>query len=224
MMNRRLLVLLTLLVCSTIHAAPPKNTAVPATVTFRCPTTAECASTDAFTADFGGAYANDVTKYYFDSLKDLRMYVASPRTVFLDFTRPDGPPPCASTSIGCRKNFNTLATTTPSPGTLFNPTDANDVELPNGFESIAVGATAYARLKIDFPDPSGRPYLWTVRFNSGAYAGSTNVTVTRTSATTWDIQATESDRARLVSTTTSGKQVMTDEGLYVFPFLIHVSK
>ena len=52
----------------------------------------------------------------------------------------------------------------------------------------------------------------------GAYAGSTNV------ALTWVVEATANDRARLVSSTTSGKQVTTDEGLYVQPFRMVVVK
>jgi len=224
-MKRQLVLTVSFFVCVIgLAAPPPKTTNVAARVTFRCPATPECTSTDAFTADFAGAYSDDSGKYFFNGGNDLQMYVRSPRTVFLDFSQPDGAPPCAATAAGCRKNFTTLTTTSPSPGILFNPTNAADVELSNGFEGIPVGGTAYARLKIDFPDPSGRPYLWTVRFNSGAYAGSTNVTVIRTSASTWEIQASVADRARLVSTTTSGKAITTDEGLYVMPFLIHASK
>ena len=105
-----------------------------------------------------------------------------------------------------------------------NPTDASDVELPNGFLSVPVGGSAFGRFKINFPDPSGRPYLWTIRFNSGAYAGSTNVAVRRISESTWEVEATDADRARLVSVTTRGKAVTTDEGLYAMPFKLTVVK
>jgi|GEM_PF-2808663 len=194
----------------------------PATVTFRCPATSECLSADRFQGDFQGPYCCNAANYFLGNT--LQMYVLAPRTIFLDFTQIDGAAPCLSTSVGCRKNFTTITTTSPVPGIEVNPTDANDVVLTNGFNSIPVGGSAYARVKINFPDPSGRGYLWTVRFNPGVYAGSTNVSVKRIDANNWDVEAFTTDRARLVSTTTSGKAVTTDEGLYVMPFKMHVTK
>lgn len=198
---------------------------IPAEVTMRCPGV-DCASTDRIQGDFGGSYGGDVTRYFFNTDGGhgaLWMYVDLPRTFMLDFTEQDGLAPCAISNSGCRRDFVIINTPSPSPATAINPTDANDVVLPEGFFSIPVGGSAYARVKINFPDPSGRNILWTVRFNSGAYAGSTNVTVRRLSEDVWEVEATAEDRARLVSVSTGkGRSVSTDEGLFVMPFKMTV--
>lgn len=204
-------------------ADKPGTSNVPVSVTFRCPGS-DCGTPDRIRGDIWGPYAGDVTRYYLTSTGDLFMKVDLPRTFTLDFTMPDGMAPCALTSTGCRKNFDIIDVPSPTPATFVNPTNASDVELPNGFLSVPVGGSAFARVKINFPDPSGRPYLWTIRFNSGAYAGSTNVAVRRLSESTWEVEASDADRARLVSRTTKGRTVTTDEGLYVMPFKMTVVK
>lgn len=222
MRTRHVFAILVVLVALPLAGAKrPVTTNVPAAVEFRCPSGADCLL-DRIAGDFLGAYGGDASRYFFNGNGDLQMYVTSPRSIYLDFAEADGPAPCLAS--GCRKDFTAITTTSPSPGIAINPTDENDVELANGFESIPVGGSAYARVKINFPDPSGRAYLWTVRFNSGMYAGSTNPVVTRVATNVWVVEATAADRARLVATTTSRKAITTDEGLYVMPFRVTITK
>jgi len=108
------------------------------------------------------------------------------------------------------------------PASITNPLDAAGSELPNGLLSIAVGQSAPARYKLNFTDPSGRAILWTVRFNSADYPGSTNLRVTRVDTNTWIVEATAADLAELVSVSTSGRNVTTNEGYYSMPFKLTV--
>jgi len=206
-----------------VAAKPVSNLGGPVSATFRCPTTVDCVSADRIEGDSLGAYATAADDFI-NGIGDLQLYLRAGggRSWFLDFTQPDGVAPCVSASTACRMNF--VTTTRPSGVLLVNATTATDVELTNGLYDIPIGATGYGRLMLNFPDPSGRAYLWTIRFNPGAYAGSTSVHITRVATNEWVIEATAQDRARLVATTTSGRQVMTDEGLYVMPFRLHVVK
>ncbi|AMY12609.1 hypothetical protein LuPra_05888 [Luteitalea pratensis] len=96
--------------------------------------------------------------------------------------------------------------------------------MPNGFKSLMVGQTAPARSFINFADPSGRALNWTVRFDPRQAAGSTYLSVTRTGANEWIIEATAEMVASLSNYTTgSGKQVTTQEGTYRMPFRIRVT-
>jgi len=108
------------------------------------------------------------------------------------------------------------------PASITNPLDAAGSELPNGFLSIAVGQSARSRYMLNFADPGGRDILWTVRFNSAAYPGSTEVTVTRIATNTWVVEADASDTAELVAVSRTGKNVTTHEGFYKMPFKITV--
>ena len=83
------------------------------------------------------------------------------------------------------------------------------------------GQTAPARFYINFADPSGRELNWTVRFDPRQATGSTYLSVTRTGAKEWVIEATDDMVASLSNYTTgSGKQVTTQEGNYRMPFRI----
>ena len=162
-------------------------------------------------------YISDVGKFWL-STEDAG------RTLYVDFTEPDGPAPCLATSKGCRMDFSTASVNVPNMGFNINPTDENDNVLPNGLMDIRVGGSAFARVKINFDDPSGRDYLWTIRFNPGQYAGSTHVRLTRVDEVTWIAEATAEERARLVAINNKGKLVMTDEGLYIMPFKVTIVK
>ena len=219
--NRRGVQIAVLLTAGLLFIAARPSDRIAVSVTFRCPATAQCVSPDAVQGDWQGTYCCDANTYFFNG-NNLQMYVNAPRSFFLDFTRPDGPAPCTSTSSGCRISFTTVTTPSPIPGTEVIAVDANDNMLPNGFFSIAVGSSTPGRMKINFPDPSGRSFLWTVRFNPVAYPGSSYVTITRTATNSWTVEASGTDVARLVSTTTSGKAITTDEGLYYMPFQMNV--
>lgn len=64
--------------------------------------------------------------------------------------------------------------------------------------------------------------LWTVRFNSALFPGSTDVTVTRTAANAWVVEASASDVAELVSANIRGKAGTLNEGYYAMPFKMTV--
>jgi hypothetical protein len=209
-----------------LEAGPLKGS--PVSALYRCPTTTECVSPDGIAGDASGAIVGNTSTgrgaFHLAGQFNGELYIRPPdgRTLALDFTMPDGPAPCLQSSTGCRRTF----TFVDSEGTnsTTNPRTANDQPLPSLFYGIPVGGSAPSRFKLNFPDPDGRNYLWTIRFNPSEYAGSSFVIVRRTAANVWEVEATAADRARLVSTTTHGQQVMTDEGLFVMPFKIVVVK
>ena len=211
-----------------LSGAPPSSKSnTPVTATFRCPQSPECVTADRIQADGLGPYKGATTSPeqgpYFDSGSNL-YFPLQPglgRFVSVDFSAPLGTPACAATAK-CRKNFTSLFSDNSLPASITNALDAAGSSLPNGFLSIAVGQSVRARYKLNFADPAGRSLLWTVRFNSAMYPGSTELTVTRTATDTWVVEVGASDIAELVSTTTSGRSVTVNEGYYSMPFKITV--
>src|SRR5262245_36274978 len=88
----------------------------------------------------------------------------------------------------------------------------NGTELSGGLDAIPVGATRFARGKINVWDPADDQALWVYRFNSAEYPGSSNLIVRRTSITEWIVQTGTPplDRARLVYTRLRGKGFLND--------------
>src|SRR5688572_5590846 len=102
-----------------------------------------------------------------------------------------------------------------------NVLDPSGQELDGGLTDLLPGERREARIKAYWTDQYGVSY--TIRFNASAYPPSTNVTVTRDSASQWTIEAFEWDVAQLVSPPESsrGKPTgLTDEGVYHMPFRI----
>lgn len=220
-------VLAVLMAGAALAAGGPKVTLSPVTADFRCPLSLECVAADRIQGDTTGSYKGAPSAPeqgpYFDTGSNLYFPLQSGlgRFVSIDFSAPLGTPACAASGT-CRKNFTTVFTDNSLPASITNPLDAAGTSLPNGFLSIAVGQSARARYKLNFADPSGRSLLWTVRFNSAMYPGSTELTVTRTATNTWVVEASASDVAELVSTTTSGRSLTVNEGYYSMPFKITV--
>jgi hypothetical protein len=207
------------------------NTLTPVTLEFRCPMTADCLAVDGIEGDSMGTYRgttpngaattpegteSNLGSYFTE--QGLLVFALKPgrgRFVSFDFSQPLGAAPCAAK---CRKNFTAATSDESLPGSRTYPLDAAGADLPNGFNSIPVGGSAPAKLFLNFADPDGRDILWTVRFNPYQYPGTSLLTVTRTSSTTWTVEADANDVAQLESATTSGKQVKLNEGFYRMPY------
>jgi hypothetical protein len=143
------------------------------------------------------------------------------RFLFLDLS--NGSALCGA---ACRRNFTSLSIDADNL-TWFHTNvidPATGAEAGNGVLSIPVGATWRSRLKIAFDTtgPSGERIQWAVRFNPRDYYPSDHISVFRSSLTTWEIFATDAERAMLVSVCCRQKG-HTNEGLYVMPFRLHVS-
>lgn len=218
-------------IVATSAAKPP--TATPVTATYRCPTTIDCVVPDRIAGDPGGPYVGNLTTMLGAFLNsehdfDLRLSNGGNQLLFLDFREPANTPPCVSTNT-CRRAgayfFDTVTTysTQPAPA-LVNPVDAAGTHLANGFLDVPIGATMNATAKINFPDPSGRALVWTVRFNPTLYPGSSYVSVTRIDANTWAVEANGSQVAKLVASPDGGTRKQTDEGSFAMPFRVTVTK
>jgi hypothetical protein len=189
---------------------------LPASATFRCAAqTADCRSALAPDRIRGDGQTYDVVLNTNRELQ-LSLQTGGGRTVWLDFT--DGPPRCTA----CRRTFDTLFL----DNTLIqtNVVDALGNEVTGGLLSIPVGGTSAARLKVDFStlDATGQSVIWAVRFNPESYPGSDHVMVTRTATNTWQIEATNSDRALLVSSIFRKNGTQQQEGPFYMLFKITV--
>jgi hypothetical protein len=191
---------------SSTAAKPPANVA--ATAQFRCP--GDCSAGDAIRGDGGANYAAGLNS---NSEFDLTPTVS--RVVWLDFGALTG---CA----GCRRNFTSVAVTNGVIHT--NVVDPATGQLAaNGLKSIPMGATWPSFIKVSFETvQNGVTVLWTLRFNPVEQPQTTTVDVTRTSATSWVIEAMASDLAALVSKEVR-KRGETNEGAFVMPFRITVT-
>ena len=206
----------------------PKITYVPVSVTLRCPYGADCLTPDGIASDNGGAYvgpADGLSGPVFDSSKHLYWPIkgGAGRTLTLNFGEPVGTPKCVATS-NCRKAWDSVVVYNGAPPAIVNPVGTDGLPLEGGFDAIAIGATVWARGKLNFDDPNGRALLWTVRFNSRVYPGSGDLTVTRIDQNNWVVEAAAGDLAELVSVPKSGKQTMVSDGFYSMPFRFTVSR
>ncbi len=202
----------------------------PVTMAFRCVDTVGCPSGDRVQGDPVGPYVGDPTTLlgaFFNPNHDLALRLDAPggQYLFMDFSAPTGEAACAATS-SCRRvgayAFTTVQTLNTMPESGVNPVDAADNPLPNGLLDIPINTQSNARMKINFPDPYGRPLLWTVRYNPKVYPGSTFVTVRRTSASSWIVTTSPRAIAKLVSW--ASHTVEVDEGTFAMPFQFTVSQ
>lgn len=229
MFRRLTLAALAVLPLMTIPAEAQKKTAikyVPVTATFRCPLEADCVTPDAIQGDNAGPYtgqADGLQGPVFTSEGKLYWPIKGGlgRTLTLHFGTPAATPECVATN-NCRKAWDSVLVYNSAPPSLVTPVGSDGLPLAGGFDGIAVGTSVQARYKLNFDDPNGRALLWTVRFNSKVYPGSSDVTVTRTSVNTWVVEAEASDLAELVSIPTTGRQLMVSDGYYAMPFRMTV--
>ena len=223
------------LLCATmapsVAAQKGAKASKPATGAFRCPgpdcpiadsTTVPAVLTDAITGDEIGFPFSAADGARIDSLGEFALaLVPNGRFLFLDFS--NGSPLCGA---ACRRTFANIAIDSTNLA-LFHTNvidPATGGEASNGLLSIPVGTTWRSRLKIAFDTtgPNAERIQWAVRFNPRDYYPSDHVSVVRTSTTTWEIFATDAERAMLVSTCCRQRGT-TNEGLYVMPFRIQVS-
>ena len=141
---------------------------------------------------------------------DLDTSTAGPggRTLFVDLSS------CVSTS--CNAPFAT------------QDVDAFMSTGVGGLPNMAQGSSTASSLAVNFVTPSTPNTQWFLRFNPNAYPGTSTVTVTRGSASTWTIEAVTGSTscgamAKLLSAPTTGKLILTDRGNFCVPFEVTVS-
>jgi hypothetical protein len=194
---------------ASVEAKPPSN--VPATVAFRCP--GDCTAGDAIRGDGLGSYPASINANSELTLGGDGGSLGG-RVFHLDF----GP---VTGCTDCRRDFITATSAGELQTNVINP--ATGSEASNGLKGIPVGATWPSFLYVNFQTvQNGATILWTVRFNPSSYPASTTVDVTRTSETSWVIEATAGHVAQLVSKQLR-KRGETNEGTYVMPFRIAVT-
>jgi hypothetical protein len=149
-------------------------------------------------------------------------------SVDLDFSgmaHADSLRPCHATSAGCR--FPTTLGPSALPVTIqvaeiqSNVVNANGDEVAGGLFSIPVGGVGTTtRFRFGFQHPDDPRIAWHLNFSSVHYAGATHASVRRTASCTWVFETDGDDRAGLWgwgNLSTRGKNVRTDEGLFVMP-------
>ena len=172
-----------------------------------------------------GAYTTDGAGNYpkLNAERAMWLQIYGSRYVTLDFGGLlPGSENCATS---CYRTFGTLVdTTVPRAGTdnwtaslHGNAIDADGNRLPDGLLSVPVGSSNPARFFINFPDPDGRRFHWSLWYSPTQYPGSDFATVTRTAQCTWVIEG--SGHAQLVAHV-GGKNPASLEGLFYMPFRV----
>lgn len=200
---------------------PPKPTSQPAIAEFRCAYDPGAPQSCPEFAPLSDGVQGDSAGLYSAVLNgngefNLTLQPGSGRYVWLDFR--NGP----EREPGDRRFFDTLLLDDGMIQT--NVVDDSGNEVANGLLSLGVGESSRSRLKITFStfDPAtGETWGWAVRFNPEYYPGSDHVTVTRTSQSTWDIEALPTDRAVLAS---GVRRTLIHEGPFFMPFKITVTQ
>lgn len=177
----------------------------PVRVTFRDAPTPEKQTADRLLSDRLGPYQDG--KDFVDAgmtrdgrfLIDVSKNDKGPRWLEIDLTAPV-PPTTAQLGV-VRDSFANLF-----------------VKIDGDFFALPIGATLEGG-NVSFQFAAGGTGYF-LRFWPSKYPGTTNVLVRRTSATTWEVEAEDSDVARLLSYPLRGKFVLTEKGNYSAPFKI----
>jgi hypothetical protein len=209
---------------------------VPVTALFRCdggqPTDlvdppTPCSNGDRLAGDSHGPYVGvptgprtpaQNTYITSDGVFWFAQQVGSGRSVFFDLSKQVDPSPPDV------RQFQTAWSTDFQPNWLAAP-----IGVRNGMWGMLRGQVAEGTLKANFNNAYDT-YRWTVRFDRNGYPGSTNLTFTCTTRVVgasacsgWTIEAKGDYVARLIGSTTSGKEITFDEGTFRLPFLLNVS-
>ena len=209
---------------------PPTSQA--GNVVFRCPG-ADCPPTDRIVGDGTNYQGIGVPETgegaHLNSNQEMWIGVGSGvYSVALDFSEPDGSAPCSSSTSPTPCRFpalnNPIVVVDQENGEFqSNVLDVSELQpSANGLLDLGIHETRRTRLKVSFSDPAGRSLLWGLNFNTIDYAGATNVNVTRINSCSWVFEPGPNDRGGLSAYghIGRGKDVRTDEGLYVMPFRI----
>jgi hypothetical protein len=217
----------------------------PGTLSFRCTTTlgdpnvllaAECPASvtpvDAILGD-GSDYAlvpnGDQTLGAGAGLygADLHVNLGNPAlyAVQLDFTRPlQGHNGCSSYPAVPQECFPSAGEFLPlytETGIQAHLTDVAGMDLGMSFEAMPLGATGFARVRVDFRDGLASNLLYRVRFNKIDYQGSDDMDVLRldNEPCTWVLTSRGDDLAGVWTVKDVGrkKNVRLDFGLYSMP-------
>lgn len=86
---------------------------------------------------------------------------------------------------------------------------------------MAIGSSTRSKLAVNF-DASGKG--WFIRFSPNEYPDTSSVLVSRVSVDAWEIEAAPTDIAKLLSYSTRGKLVLTDEGNFFMPLRVVVKR
>lgn len=199
----------------------------------------------------GGDYRGDTTSlegmflrtWSSPLYRDFWLVLAnSTRRLYLDFGQPANVPPCAATN-SCKRDFSFAEVASTQPGgAVIRPVNTTaphipaSGDLPGGLLALVQGDTAFAGIKLNFPDPRAVPkrhqVVWTVRFNPGSFAGSCYVAVSCPVATMagaacerWIVQPDPAcSQATLVQSPDGSVRGQVDEGLYYMPFTLTVTR
>lgn len=185
---------------------------------------------DRVTGDGLGDYSADGAGTYvkLNSNREFRAGLYGSRFLQLDFLDGVLGTLCGS---GCFRTFGRFVI--PQPNTYppegpfrvvmqTNVVTSGNVEVTNGLFSLAVGGAAgHARFFISFMDPGGRDFHWSVLFNPAEYAGSNLVSVRRTAACAWTIEALAGTQGGLRAwAVLKGKNNSSNEGRFAMPFAL----
>ncbi len=181
-----------------------KANEIPVTATFRD----DAALPDRIGSDGLGTYIDGVdhVRAVLDGRGDFDLDTNSTggptvRTLFLDFRTPASPtanPPFATSTVQA-----------------FISTGAG------GLPQMAIGSSTRSKLAVNF-DASGKG--WFIRFSPNEYPDTSSVLVSRVSVDAWEIEAAPTDIAKLLSYSTRGKLVLTDEGNFFMPLRVVVKR
>jgi len=194
---------------SQLSATPPSNT--PFQITFRDD------FADKIRSDGAGVYVDNVaqvaarivsTAPNMLSLLTNNSKKAPIRKLYLDFSSqaacPDGcTPPFVSALVDANWTTNI---------------QNGDGQFAGDYLALPVGESSTGFVKLEFTDP-GSGQKWEVRYNSAQYPGTTPVTITRTAADTWEIEASSAHIARLVKWVKVNNQLVpVPHGDYFMPY------
>ena len=184
-----------------VHFRVFAGTGISTSATFRDDTTIP----DRIRSDGAGPYVNGQhnVKAIIDGQGDFDLDTSASgsgtRTLFVDLTSP------------------TSTSATP-PFTSAN-VDAYFSTGGGGLPQMAVGGTKMLNMQMILPNS------YFLEFNPNAHPGSSSVLVTRTSSTTWSLEASATSTAQLIRSVTShGKTTVTSEGFFYMPFKITVQQ